>query len=528
MHIRRLHPGWLFLLATVVALSQISMLHAQAGRAGRPSPFTEIKWDVYTFKFLPGNQMAQVLDANGGVIGTILATNGTLQVLPTVTGDAADKLKQSFQAWKDQGGEKGLPGAAPKRVVSRANAPDAKPSVVPADAGVAPAPAPVAPVAATGGDSTHGWLRAEELERMENGAVHLDLAAMRFIPDMLTQKSVMQYFIALNNCHDSGIQRALQNELDYPALASFYGARTKDILAGLPDTAGVVLYRGNTKGAVLWGRPTGGYDPTLKTLTLGEYDVARKAFPILVSDKSKSFEVAGTQEVVAERSSQQKSCPTAYNTVMHPGGIAGIPASYSVTVAPMTFSELPMNEADARKYIEGASSGQRGVVLGVDLHLKLNAQRSTAKEPAFDGTVARVTVLKNTSFQPVGTLYDDHSLPPAEVKTIPTAITMMKSTREFNEEVVTAVYVSLASDACGWSITPEQKANLKRYISEVNEYGKFNDRSTLNGVIGNIRNSINDPSVHFCESPTERQDFARRSATVWPKGAMAAPAPRTN
>ena len=48
----------------------------------------------------------------------------------------------------------------------------------------------------------------------------------------------------------------------------------------------------------------------------------------------------------------------------------------------------------------------------------------------------------------------------------------------------------------------------------------------INGVLANIRNSINNPSG--CESPTEHQDFARRSATVSPKGAMAAPVPPAN
>jgi hypothetical protein len=279
-------------------------------------------------------------------------------------------------------------------------------------------------------------------------------------------------------------------------------------LSGLPDTAGLLMFRVNTKGALLWGHATGGYDPNLKTLTLGEYDLNRKAFPILVSDQSKSFQVAGTQQVAPDRSSLQKSCPVSYNLVMRPGGSAALPATYSVTVAPMSFGELPMSEAAARKYIEAINPEQRGVVLGVHVHLKPNPQKSTAKELAYDGTVARVTVLKDASLQQVGILYDDPSLPPAEVKVIPSAIATMKSTREFNEEVITAIYVSLAADACGWQITPEQNTNLKRYISDVSTYGKFNDRSTINGVLANIRNSINNPSVHFCESPTERQDFA--------------------
>jgi hypothetical protein len=67
--------------------------------------FTEIQWQGYTFKFLPGNRMAQVIDPNNHVIGTILDQGGDLQLLPAVTGDEADKLQKAFQAWKDSGGE---------------------------------------------------------------------------------------------------------------------------------------------------------------------------------------------------------------------------------------------------------------------------------------------------------------------------------------------------------------------------------------------------------------------------------------
>ncbi len=71
----------------------------------RHKTFTEIKWQDYIFKFLPGNRMAQVIDSNNHVIGTIIDQGGDLQLLPTVTGDEADKLQKSFQAWKDSGGE---------------------------------------------------------------------------------------------------------------------------------------------------------------------------------------------------------------------------------------------------------------------------------------------------------------------------------------------------------------------------------------------------------------------------------------
>jgi hypothetical protein len=515
------------ILALTVTVSQTNLLLTRTRPRGS-SPFTEIKWDEYTFKFVPGNQMAQVLDADGHVIGSILAMNGTLQILPTVTGDAAAKLRQSFQAWKEQGGEKALNNAtSPNSKSERSPALSmAKPQPAAADRSPSTPTASAATLSASqaDGQSTHGILRAEDLGRIGNAALRFDLNAIRFDPKLLEQKPVMQYFIALNNCNDLGVQRALANELDYSALASFYSAKAAEILAGVPDSAGIVMFRGNTKGGMLWGRSYGGYDPTLKSLSLGEYDLGRKAFPILVSDKSKTFDIAGVQQVETNRSIGQV-CPVAGDALGRFRANLALPSAYTVTIPSMSFSELPMSEGDARKYIESTNSGPRGVVLGVDLHLKPNPKKSSAKEFAYDGTIARVVVMNPDSYEPIGTLYDDHSLPPLQTKKRPSAITTMKSTREFNEEVVTAVYVSLASDACGWPLSPDQKTNLKRYISDVNTYGKFNDKSSLNGVIATVRNGINDPSRHFCENATERQDFDRRTATVWPKGPMAAPAP---
>ncbi|WP_446744140.1 hypothetical protein [Silvibacterium acidisoli] len=470
--------------------------------------------------------MAQVLDSDGHVIGTILAMNGTLTMIPTITGDAADKLKQSFQAWKNQGGEKALydQSASKNQTSAKAgisNSSPAKPAaVVTSDSQPAAEPQP-------GGQSGRGILHVDDLDRLENATLRFDLNAMRSAPALLEQKPVMQYFIAVNNCRDSAVQRSLQDELDYPELARFYSAKAPEILSGLPDTAGLLMFRGNTRGELIWGRAAGGYDPTLKTLVLGEYDVSRKAFPILVSDKSKTLEISGTQRADVNRISLETSCPVAYSALMRLGANASLPASYTVTVQPMSFGELPMSEADARRYIDSVNAAQRDIVLAVDVHLKQNPQETNAKVFAYDGTIARVIVLNKASFQQIGTLYDDHTLAPVRTKEIPSAITTMKSTREFNEELITAVYVSLAASSCGWPISADQKANLDRYISDVNTYGKFNDRSSLNGVAANIRNSINDPSRHFCENPSERQDFNRRVATVWPNGPMAAPPPQT-
>ena len=162
---------------------------------------------------------------------------------------------------------------------------------------------------------------------------------------------------------------------------------------------------------------------------------------------------------------------------MRPGGSAALPATYSVNVGSMSFGELPMSEAAARQVHRRHQPRAARCCSWRGCSSQTQPSEIHRQGTRLRWHVARVTVLKDASLQRVGILYDDHSLPPAEVKVIPSAISTMKSTREFNEEIITAVYVSLAADACGWQITPEQKANLKRYISSVRTYGKFHDRS---------------------------------------------------
>ena len=376
------------------------------------------------------------------------------------------------------------------------------------------------------GAPSRAFLQAGDLERMQNGTVRFDLDAIRLNPSLLDQKAVMRYFIGLNNCQDRSVQRALQNELDYPGLAEYYRRNAADILAALPSTAGLVMFRGNTKGALLWGHPTGGWDPKLKTLALGEYDVNRKAFPILVSDKSRSFEVAGPLHMDSDRQSLDKTCPVAWDALMRSRDLQQLlPAGYNVSFNSLTFNELPMREADARKYIEsGNSSSQRGVLLTVDFHIESIAPPSSPREVNFNGGIARIMVVSSGPGQIVGPLYDDQSLAAPVIKSDPTALTTMKTPGEFRTEISTVVYLGLASDSCGWLLTPEQKNNLRRYMSDINTHGKFNDKYALNSEIGQVRASINGSRLGFCESAAEHQQFDRRAATLWPAGPMAAPA----
>jgi hypothetical protein len=371
----------------------------------------------------------------------------------------------------------------------------------------------------------HGTLQPSELGQMNNGTVRFDLNAIRLKPSLLENKFVMQYFIGLNNCQDRKVEHALQNELDYPALAKYYKDNATAILSSLPDAGGLGMFTGNHQGGVLWGRPFGGYDPKLKTLALGEYDTKRQVFPILVSGKGRPFEVSGVQHFVSDRQSLEKTCPVAYDEIIRSyQARQSLPSAYNVTFPAKTFNELPLPEAEARAYINSVtSSTNRAVYLGVDVHLTELAPSSSAGEVNFSGNIARIFVLNTSSGAIVGKLFDDDSLAAPVIRKRPTALTTMKTPDDVRLELVTAVNASLISDYCGWPLDPRQKANLRRFIDDINTYGNFNQRSNLNSQIGYIRNVMSS-RPGFCRVPAERAAFERDAATLWPKGPMAAPA----
>jgi hypothetical protein len=65
-----------------------------------------------------------------------------------------------------------------------------------------------------------GRLTPEDLKRINDTTVRFDLNYLRLNPAALDQKPVMRYFAALNNCNHRDVERALFNELDYPAVAA--------------------------------------------------------------------------------------------------------------------------------------------------------------------------------------------------------------------------------------------------------------------------------------------------------------------
>ena len=374
----RLTRRCVFLLAVASIFGGIPSSHAQLtkGTSRSSSPFTDIKWDVYTFRFLPGNQMAQVLDANGSVIGTILAMNGGLQIMPTITGADAEKLKAAFQSWKDQGGEKALNGAAaasrsakPYATASSqpaANATRSSGANRPSSAGAeaqASATKPAGVREDAGGASSPGievgGVHFRELTSAEIGGLtqdnlttFFDLNLFRANPDLLNDPGVMKYFAYLNSCgmtssRSAQINGVFRNELDYPQVADFYRGHAKETLLKVPQTPRV----------------------TFGTTTLGTYDTTRKIFPIEHIENGRRLPMTLPMQIPLDATNPGGSRGTASScsgfllarsddnrltaNAAHGGTLAGV--YVFDTDKAHNFSEVPMEVEAARKLLESAA-----------------------------------------------------------------------------------------------------------------------------------------------------------------------------
>jgi hypothetical protein len=401
---------WFQLLVLAVAVSLFSPWTAlgQYGRSGYSRLYTDVKWDGYTFHFFPGNQMAQVLNANNQVIGTILSMNGDLQILPTVTGAEAENLKKSFAAWKAQGGEKSLKNNMPEganRQFGREggmSSPGAA-ARTPPEAGAAPATTAAGAAPATMSAGSYGVLDPIALRKLGPApAIRLDLNLLRLKPELLSEKPYMRYFIGLNNCANQKVRGMMDNELDYPDLVSFYQPKTTEILDHLgPLSVRRVLYA----EAGLWK----------KDLSLGEYDRAKGAFPILYGGQPVGAEVPATLNFDFGQTVFRSACPVA-NQVSSEHAHEAMPEFYTVDVQPMTFKEFQIDVAGARRYIENLGNAGRSVIVLVEVHLldgppKLKTIGSQVVAVEFPGEVGRVSLAKAVGGEIIGVLYDNHTLP---------------------------------------------------------------------------------------------------------------------
>jgi hypothetical protein len=392
-------------------------------------------------------------------------------------------------------------------------------------------PSPVQDV--TDWDPRYGRVTKEDLERINDATVRFDVNYLRLNPAALNEKAVMQYFIALNNCNHRDVERALFNELDYPALAAFYKPRAAGILAALPRTITDIAF-----DRMIGGQQVGNWRLWAQSLTLGEYNSQRKAFPLTYPAGQNSGQAkrdgVDIPEALSTASSGRnltQSCPAAQKAAAAANRF--LPTNYEIRLRPAQYRELPMDEAAARQYIDGAGP-QRSVFLAVDVAIldsppAIDRGANSVNRASFRAQMVRLRVIDSRTQHPVGALFDDGTLQTdrqiAQAPAAPPPPTAKPASEWANGDhmfdIRMSVFVSLAADACGWPLTDEQRSNLARFLDQVSNRGSFNEKYQYNLARGKIKNSINAQGrMNYCANASERRDFDKYAAMVAPLGPL--------
>lgn len=243
-------------------------------------------------------------------------------------------------------------------------------------------------------------LGQDTFDRLAGNDLKFQVAVLRANPSLLDETRIMRYFILINNCHetkdihaqvDPRIVKALDNELDYPKISAYYKERAQPILDGLKLGPLTVMIDGPR---------------------LGSYDTAKHEFPFIqhiprVGPRS-GFIIAGYVEMGTgggDKSLLNVCFPASFENSTH-----HLFERFSVELNPMNFSGLPMDEADARKYIESTEPNFRSTLLKIDLDLTAKPQvdlnpRSGNIKANFPADIKGVTILKAQSRETLGVLY---------------------------------------------------------------------------------------------------------------------------
>jgi hypothetical protein len=113
-----------------------------------------------------------------------------------------------------------------------------------------------------------------------------DLVWFKLDPSELNNDgNAIRYFIALNNCDNRLLLRELNSEFDAPKLIEYYRSKAPEILQQVP----------------LWLGYSG-------TAYLGDYDMARKQFPLVDATGKKQGLTIGTMEFPADRRNLNHEC----------------------------------------------------------------------------------------------------------------------------------------------------------------------------------------------------------------------------
>lgn len=146
---------------------------------------------------------------------------------------------------------------------------------------------------------------------------------LRLEPSALDDEATLRQFVNLNNkCEQQYTPAQLANELEYPDIARAYKAKAAEILSGVPS------------------------EITLESsgVAFGQYDAARGGFPVDATNALLREVGSGFHDVTDERVEFSPA------STLFPGSYRPI-AFLKFRWTPFVFSELPMSESDAKKFL---------------------------------------------------------------------------------------------------------------------------------------------------------------------------------
>jgi hypothetical protein len=233
------------------------------------------------------------------------------------------------------------------------------------------------------------WQRVEA--RGQSTGMRLFLNLLRNDSPLLDDEDVFRYFMAANNCDNANaFMHELSSEFDYGGMAKFYKGQAPEILKSTPNSLSMML--------------TGFF--------VGQYDSAKGVFPFVEGHGQKKTTVINNLD---PRNDLRDTCPSVGLNIGRKREFFPYQLQYQINVKPATISELPMDEASARAFVEGlrlSRPGQgRSVLLLVDLEIlptatKLGQRMSNGAYPPvnFDGKIAKITVLNAESQKSIGVI----------------------------------------------------------------------------------------------------------------------------
>lgn len=235
-----------------------------------------------------------------------------------------------------------------------------------------------------------------------NGVL-LDLNFMRLQSTSLNDPAFFKYFVALNNCSNPQITSLLKSEFDFPKIAAFYKERAPTILSAVPTTLRVQIGK----------------------LSPGEYDSARKAFPIKYQGRThpgqpppQGFTIDHV-DPVPERTALLV-CKPASSLLASIGGREGPPV-YEIKFDRLQFTEVPMDEAKARNWILTTPVRQLTLIMDIDILPNAPAVLTAQGRPlgvVFDGQVKRVAALGMKPLRTASAAETDSQQSPQELSVL--------------------------------------------------------------------------------------------------------------